>query len=61
MKPVIVIRFFDNAATWNSVGWGDDEKLMVKAKRAINKGKDPGEVMDKLRRAGFAVIERTEA
>jgi len=57
MKPIIVVNFDNEVVEWRSAGWADNEKLMAKAKRAINKGKDPGEVVDKLRKAGFAVVE----
>jgi len=60
MKPIIVVLFQTNGMVeWRSAGWADNEKLMKKASQAIHKGKDPGEVVDLLRR-DFVVVEETE-
>jgi len=58
MKPIIVVLFQTNGMVeWKSAGWADNEKLMGKAQRAIHRGKDPGQVTDLLRKAGFIVVE----
>lgn len=57
MAPIIMVSFTDEGVVWRSSGWGENEKLMKKAKSAINRGKDPGEVCDLLRKAGFIVVE----
>ena len=56
MKPVIIVKFEKDNVTWKSAGWGDDPKLMKKAKNAINKGENPGEVVDLLSKS-FLVVE----
>jgi len=60
-RPKIILDFEpDDSVTWNSVGWGKDASLMAKAKKAINMGKDPAEVVVLLNLAGFDVGVLTE-
>jgi hypothetical protein len=49
MKPRIFVEFKDNECKWYSDGWGNDEKLMRKARRAIENGLNPSEVVEGLK------------
>ena len=54
-KPWIIVTFQYERCTWNSVGWGHDKKLMEQAKRLINQGETPEEVIRLLEEGGFEV------
>lgn len=41
---------------WMSNGWASDVGLMDKAHQCVVDGKNPGEVIDLLRKAGFDVV-----
>ena len=58
----IIIEFDGPSVTWHSVGWGNDKEAMAQAKRAINQGETPDEVIELLNYAGFdvAVIKEHE-
>jgi hypothetical protein len=59
-RPTIIIEFEpDHSVTWHSTGWGKDADLMQAAKRAINQGETPQEVIEFLTDAGFDVMELT--
>lgn len=61
MNPIIVIEFTSpDDCKWWSVGWKNDHSLMARAKKAINEGRDPEEVVEFLTDAGFDVIEDLE-
>jgi adenylate kinase family enzyme len=55
-KPQIIIEFHDDTVDWFSVGWKNDAKLMEKAKKAINDGNTPQEVIANLSKT-FTVIQ----
>jgi hypothetical protein len=57
MKDKILIEFrTDGTVLWYSVGWKANDELMAKAKKAINDGADPTEVV-RLLSAHFEVGE----
>lgn len=55
MKPAIFINFDGHTVVWHSAGWKNDKELMAKARKAINEGEFPEDVMRLLREAGFKV------
>lgn len=55
----IHLTFVNGGVSWQSEGWGHDAKAMAKAKRAINKGENPAEVVKLLEKAGFEVHTQT--
>ena len=54
-KPAILVNFDGPTVIWHSAGWGKDKELMAAAKKAINDGEFPEDVMRRLREAGFKV------
>lgn len=68
MKPVIVVlsKDTDQSFHWASDGWYQikhvgtpkAEKLMGKARKAINDGKTIKDVIARLKKAGFAIKRR---
>ncbi len=56
-KPVILLEFNGETVVWHSVGWGNAPELMAKAKRLINEGETPEEVIRYLEQGGFEVNE----
>lgn len=60
-KPKIYIRPQSGSIIdWMSDGWGNDYKLMEKARDAIDAAKDYEEVIILLKKAGFDVYGWTE-
>jgi len=56
MKPRIIVVFYQDVVDWFSDGWQHDEKLMAAAKKAINDGETPEEVIRNLEET-FEVTE----
>ena len=54
--PRIIVEFGPTGCKWHSVGWGHDKKLMAEAKKAINEGDTPSEVIRLLGIVGFTVV-----
>jgi hypothetical protein len=55
MKPIIFVNFDGHTVVWQSAGWKNDKELMAAARKAINEGEFPEDVMRLLREAGFQV------
>jgi len=55
-KPRIVVVFYQDVVDWFSDGWQHDEKLMAEAKKAINDGETPEDVIENLEKT-FEVVE----
>jgi hypothetical protein len=47
-KPFILVEFDQNGCLWMSDGWGNDSKLMAKAREAIRRGETREEVIELL-------------
>lgn len=63
VRPRILVKFHNNECEWYSDGWGNDAKLMRRARRAIENGLSPVEVVAGLEATFevevFEVIEDT--
>jgi len=60
MDRILITFEDDGTVTWASDGWGHDKKRMAEAKKAINDGETPDDVIRLLEDANFLVIEGKE-